>query len=197
MTACRWYEHGLKDNERRQAPARIWSKLSGAAKAVVRHLKPEDFSGGLDKLLDVLRTSPLQQLPVRLGEPFEPCSPRTTISHSVCMGIGKVSDLPCGMMHMSPMNRKINVRIHSGTIGRPTMSPPIGNGGKMKMSNIGMTATVTVETIGLTLNKRSCCPLRMPLTLRRPIEPSRRLGAQSNASARSDTSRQSPTLEKG
>ena len=65
-TACRWYEKSLKESERRQAAPRIWSRLHGAAKAVVRHLNPDEYetAGGLQKLLQVLRDSPLQQLPV-------------------------------------------------------------------------------------------------------------------------------------
>ena len=65
-TSCRWYERSLKDSERKLAASRIWQKLSGAAKSVVRHLDPDDFDkdDGLRKLLAVLRDSPLQQLPV-------------------------------------------------------------------------------------------------------------------------------------
>ncbi|CAE7836823.1 GIP [Symbiodinium sp. CCMP2592] len=64
--ACRWYEKTLKENERRGAAARVWSKLSGPARSVVKHLSPEDFdtANGLDKLLEVLRSSPLQSLPI-------------------------------------------------------------------------------------------------------------------------------------
>lgn len=65
-TASRWYERSLKENERKLAASRIWQKLTGAAKSVVRHLDPGDFddSNGLTKLLNVLRESPLQKLPV-------------------------------------------------------------------------------------------------------------------------------------
>ena len=65
-TSCRWYERSLKDNERKLAASRIWQKLQGAAKSVVRHLDPDEFDreDGLRKLLGVLRDSPLQQLPV-------------------------------------------------------------------------------------------------------------------------------------
>ena len=65
-TACRWYEKTLKEGERRGAAARVWSRLAGPARSVVRHLSPEDFdnSAGLDKLLQVLRASPLQTLPL-------------------------------------------------------------------------------------------------------------------------------------
>lgn len=41
--------------------ARLWGKLKGAAKSVVRHLDPDAFEGkdGLEKFLPVLRDSPL------------------------------------------------------------------------------------------------------------------------------------------
>ena len=59
-------KRSLKENERKLAASRIWQKLTGAAKSVVRHLDPGDFddSNGLTKLLNVLRESPLQKLPV-------------------------------------------------------------------------------------------------------------------------------------
>ena len=65
-TACKWYAMTLKDNERKGAAARIWSKLQGPARSVVKHLQPEEFfhDGGLDKLLSILRGSPLQTLPI-------------------------------------------------------------------------------------------------------------------------------------
>ena len=65
-TACRWYEKTLKEGERRGAAARVWSRLTGPARSVVRHLAPDEFNsaGGLDKLLQVLRASPLQTLPI-------------------------------------------------------------------------------------------------------------------------------------
>eukprot|EP00435_Cladocopium_sp_Y103_P026016 s60_g6.t1 len=64
-TACRWFERSLKDNERKAAASRVWAKLSGPAKAVVRHLDPDQYEGtdGLSRLVDVLRKSPLQALP--------------------------------------------------------------------------------------------------------------------------------------
>ena len=64
--ACQWYEKTLKDTERRGAAARVWSRLTGPAKSVVRHLSPDEFdsNGGLSKLLGVLRNSPLQTLPI-------------------------------------------------------------------------------------------------------------------------------------
>ena len=64
--ACRWYEKSVKESERKQSASRVWAKLTGPAKAVVRHLNPDDFetADGLTKLVEILRTSPLQQLPV-------------------------------------------------------------------------------------------------------------------------------------
>ena len=35
--ACRWYEKSLKESERKQAASRVWARLAGPAKAVVRH----------------------------------------------------------------------------------------------------------------------------------------------------------------
>ena len=57
---------GLKPTERSLAASRVWQRLDGAAKSVVRHLAPNDFDSatGLTKLLDILRASPLQQLPI-------------------------------------------------------------------------------------------------------------------------------------
>eukprot|EP00913_Durusdinium_trenchii_P002589 g2396.t1 len=65
-TSCRWYECSLKDTEKKLAAPRIWQRLAGAAKSVVKHLDPKDFAteSGLQKLLTVLRESPLQKLPV-------------------------------------------------------------------------------------------------------------------------------------
>ena len=40
VTSCRWFEAALKDNEKKLAAPRIWQKLSGSAKSVVRHLDP-------------------------------------------------------------------------------------------------------------------------------------------------------------
>ena len=58
---CKWYERSLKPTERGQAAARVWSRLQGAAKSVVRRLDPDEFSGddGLTKLLSILQASPL------------------------------------------------------------------------------------------------------------------------------------------
>ena len=65
-TSCRWFEHSLKEADRRLAAPRIWAKLSGAAKSVVRHLEPTEFDSahGVTKLLAILRESPLQTLPI-------------------------------------------------------------------------------------------------------------------------------------
>ena len=41
--ACQWYEKTLKDTERRGAAARVWSRLTGLAKSVVKHLSPDEF----------------------------------------------------------------------------------------------------------------------------------------------------------
>ena len=56
----------LKDSEKKLAAPKIWQRLSGSAKSVVRHLDPKDFSSdtGLENLLRVLRESPLQKLPI-------------------------------------------------------------------------------------------------------------------------------------
>ena len=66
VTAAKWFERGTKQSERGLVVARLWGELSGAAKSVVRYLEPEQFEGddGLKRFLDVLRSSPLQQLPV-------------------------------------------------------------------------------------------------------------------------------------
>ena len=63
---CRWYQFSMKSSERHLAAPRVWNKLTGSAKSVVRNLNPEVYAtaNGLDKLLDVLRGSPLQRLPV-------------------------------------------------------------------------------------------------------------------------------------
>eukprot|EP00434_Breviolum_minutum_P042849 symbB.v1.2.038157.t2/scaffold5850.1/size23116/1 len=66
VISCRWFQKSLKENEQKQAASRVWQKLTGPAKAVVRHLNPDEYEdvNGLSRLLDVLRASPLQQLPV-------------------------------------------------------------------------------------------------------------------------------------
>ena len=49
-TSCRWYDCSLKESERRLAAPRIWQRLQGSAKSVVRNLEPKDFDSttGLD-----------------------------------------------------------------------------------------------------------------------------------------------------
>ena len=56
-TACKWFSYSLKESERKHAAARIWAKLQGPAKSVVRNLDPEQFIGnnGVDRLLEILR----------------------------------------------------------------------------------------------------------------------------------------------
>ena len=65
-TACKWYQRSLKDSEQKLAASKVWQRLSSAAKQVVKHRPPEELEDetGLEKLLDVLRASPLQLLPV-------------------------------------------------------------------------------------------------------------------------------------
>ena len=65
-TACRWYSHTLKESEQAGAAARIWGRLTGPAKSVVKHLDPDQFfhKKGLDLLLEKLRHSLLQTLPI-------------------------------------------------------------------------------------------------------------------------------------
>lgn len=66
VTSCKWYIKSLKPSERSQAAPRVWSRLKGSAKAVVRHLDPDQYSDddGLMRLLEILRSSPLQRLPI-------------------------------------------------------------------------------------------------------------------------------------
>ena len=66
VIACKWFQKSLKESEQKQAASKIWQRLQGPAKAVVKHLSPDDYEdiGGLQRLLDVLRQSPLQQLPI-------------------------------------------------------------------------------------------------------------------------------------
>ena len=65
-TACRWFQKATKESDRKLVVARLWGKLTGSAKSVVRHLDPDAFEDdtGLARFLDILRQSPLQQLPV-------------------------------------------------------------------------------------------------------------------------------------
>ena len=66
VTACKWYAKSTKESERGLVVARLWGRLTGAAKSVVRHLDPDayDWTEGLKNFLQVLRESPLQQLPI-------------------------------------------------------------------------------------------------------------------------------------
>ena len=59
-------EKATKESDRKLVVARLWGKLTGVARSVVKHLNPDAFEGedGLRKFLDTLRQSPLQQLPV-------------------------------------------------------------------------------------------------------------------------------------
>ena len=41
-TSCRRYERSLKDREKKLAAPRIWQRLAGAAKSVVKRLDPKD-----------------------------------------------------------------------------------------------------------------------------------------------------------
>ena len=70
-TSCKWYESGLKDNEKKLAAPRIWQRLSGVARSVVKHLEPKDFStdGGLERLMAVLRSRPSRSCPSRTASP--------------------------------------------------------------------------------------------------------------------------------
>ena len=65
-TSCRWYQKGTKESERKLVVARLWSRLRGAAKSVVQNLDPDMFEAedGLQQFLQILRNSPLQQLPI-------------------------------------------------------------------------------------------------------------------------------------
>ena len=66
VTACKWHASSLKESERKLAASRVWQRLRGAAKSVVKHLDPADYDSltGLHRLIEVLRASPLQRLPV-------------------------------------------------------------------------------------------------------------------------------------
>ena len=66
VVACKWLQKSLKPSERSQAAPKIWQSLSGAARSVVKHLDPDDYTDddGMTRLLNVLRASPLQQLPI-------------------------------------------------------------------------------------------------------------------------------------
>ena len=66
VVSCKWFRKSLKESEQKQAASKVWQRLTGVAKSVVRHLDPDKFEDaeGLDRLLEVLRRSPLQSLPV-------------------------------------------------------------------------------------------------------------------------------------
>lgn len=66
VVSCRWFRKSLKESEQKQAASKVWQRLTGVAKSVVRHLDPDKFEDaeGLERLLEVLRKSPLQSLPV-------------------------------------------------------------------------------------------------------------------------------------
>ena len=66
VTACKWFSRATKESERKLVVARLWGRLSGAAKSVVKHLDSDAFEGenGLNAFLSVLRESPSQQLPI-------------------------------------------------------------------------------------------------------------------------------------
>lgn len=66
VTACKWYAKATKESERTLVVARLWSRLTGAARSVVKHLDPDQFEDkdGLARFLQVLRDSPLQQLSI-------------------------------------------------------------------------------------------------------------------------------------
>ena len=42
-TSCKWYVCSSKESDRRLAAPRIWQKLQGAAKSIVRNLDPKDY----------------------------------------------------------------------------------------------------------------------------------------------------------
>eukprot|EP00435_Cladocopium_sp_Y103_P026365 s1426_g6.t1 len=65
-TSCRWFEKSLKETEKKAAASKVWARLVGPAKSVVKHLNPDEYENetGLSRLVEVLRNSPLQQLPV-------------------------------------------------------------------------------------------------------------------------------------
>ena len=56
----------LKLGELERAVARLWANLQGPAKEVVRTCRPQDFEDarGVERLLSILRDSPLASMPV-------------------------------------------------------------------------------------------------------------------------------------
>ena len=65
-TAALWFRAGLKPGEQERAVARLWANLQGPAKGVARTCKPQDFEDarGVERLLSILRDSPLALMPV-------------------------------------------------------------------------------------------------------------------------------------
>ena len=65
-TAALWWRAGLKPGEQERAVTRLWANLQGPAKEMVRMCKPQDVEDarGVDRLLRILRDSPLAQMPV-------------------------------------------------------------------------------------------------------------------------------------
>ena len=65
-TAALCFRAGLKPGEQERVVARLWANLQGPAKEVVRMCKPQDFEDarGVERLLRVLRESPLASMPV-------------------------------------------------------------------------------------------------------------------------------------
>ena len=55
-TAALWFRAGLKPGEHERAVARLWANLQGLAKEDAR---------GVERLLSILRDSPLASMPVR------------------------------------------------------------------------------------------------------------------------------------
>ena len=62
-----WFSAGLKCGEQERAVARLWANLQGLAKEVVRICKPQHFEDarGVERLLRILRESPLASMPVQ------------------------------------------------------------------------------------------------------------------------------------
>ena len=65
-TAALWLRAGLKPGEQERAVARLRANLQGLAKEVVRMCKSRDFEDarGVERLLRILRESPLASMPV-------------------------------------------------------------------------------------------------------------------------------------
>ena len=65
-TAALWFRAGLKPGEQERAVARLRANLQRPSKEVVRMCKPQDFEDarGVERLLRILRESPLASMPV-------------------------------------------------------------------------------------------------------------------------------------